>query len=214
MPIRSFCRNCRADRLTAIRRPGCRVCQACACAQASSSTHSPSGMMRPVSSAIGMNSAGDMRRWSDLRPAQQRFGAADPRRGEVDQRLVVQRELAVLERAPQVGLGRQAAAHALGHLRAEELVVGAPRLLGVIHRGVGVAHQRLGGVAVARIERDADAAVGVQLVLGDRERLRELGQDAARHAGGLAGVGDVGEADDELVAAEARRGVLFAQAVA
>ena len=29
---------------------------------------------------------------------------------------------------------------------------------------------------------------------------------------GLAGVGDVGKADDELVAAEARGGVLFAQA--
>ena len=124
----------------------------------------------------------------------------------------MQRELAVLERAPQVGLGGQAAAHALGHLRAEELIVGAAGLLGVIHRGVGVAHQRLGGVAVARVHRDADAAVGVQLVLGDRERLGELGQDAAGHAGGFAGVGDVGEADDELVAAQARRGVLLAQA--
>ena len=125
----------------------------------------------------------------------------------------MQRELAVLERAPQVGLGGQAAAHALGHLRAEELVVGAAGLLRVVHRGVRIAHQRLGGVAVARIDRDADAAVGVQLMLGDLERLRELGQDAAGHARGFAGVGDVREADDELVAAQPRGGVLLAQAV-
>ena len=148
MPIRSFCRNWRAERFTAIRSPGCRACQACACAQASSSTHSPSGMMSPVSSAIGMNSAGDSTRRSGCG---QRSSASAPSMraaGEVDQRLVVQGELAALERAPQVGLGREAAAHALGHLRAEELVVGAPRLLGVVHRRVGVAHQRLGGVAV------------------------------------------------------------------
>ena len=49
--------------------------------------------------------------------------------------------------------------------------------------------------------------------LGDRERLGELREDAAGHARGLAGVGDVREADDELVAAEARRGVLVPQAV-
>ena len=45
--------------------------------------------MSPVSSAIGMNSTGDIRRSSVLRPAQQRLGAADAAGGEVDQRLVV-----------------------------------------------------------------------------------------------------------------------------
>ena len=167
--------------------------------------------MSPVSSAIGNELRRRQHALVRLRPAQQRLGSLDARRGQVDQRLVVQDELAALERAPQLGLRREAMADALGHLGIEELVVGAPGFLGVIHRGVGVAHQRLGRVAVARVEGDADAAVGVQLVLADRERPRELGEDAAGHAGGLGGVGDVREADDEFVAPQARGGVLFAQ---
>ena len=185
MPIRSFCRNWRADRLTAIRNPGMprlpRLRLRARLAQ------HPFAERNDQARVLGDRD--ELRRRHQplvrLRPAQQRFGAADAPRGEVDQRLVVQHELAVLERAPQVGLGREAAAHALGHLRAEELVVGAARLLGVIHRGVGVAHQRLGGVAVGRVERDADAAVGVQLVPGDRERLRELAQGCGRPRGRL-----------------------------
>ncbi len=56
-----------------------------------------------------MNSAGDIGALVRRRPAQQRLGAGRcaPLR-QIDQRLVVQRELAVLERAPQVGLGREA----------------------------------------------------------------------------------------------------------
>ena len=80
----------------------------------------------------------------------------------------------------------------------------------MVHRRVGVSHQRLGRVAVARIERDPDAHIRVKLVTVDRERLGEIGEDARGDALGLRGVGDVGNADDELVAAQARDGVLFA----
>ena len=145
-----------------------------------------------------------------LRPANQRLGADDARRGKVHLRLIVQRELAALEGAPQIGLGCQPAAHALGHLRAEELEVGASSLLGVVHRGVGGAYQRLGSVAVARIEGDPDTGVGVQLVSGDRERLCEVGEDPRRDNRRFGGTGDVGEADDELVTAETSDGVQFA----
>ena len=147
-----------------------------------------------------------------LLPAQQRLGADDAAAGEVDLRLVVQRELAALERAAQVGLGRQAAAHALVHLRAEELVVAAPRFLGVVHRGVGVAHQRLRGVAVVGIERDADAGRHVQLVPSTVNGSASSARMRAATRAGFAAVGDVGQADDELVAAQARHGVVLAQA--
>ena len=53
--------NCLPDRLTLIVRPsqcGYLACQRCICPQASRSTHSPIGMMRPVSSAQAMNSPG------------------------------------------------------------------------------------------------------------------------------------------------------------
>ena len=129
---------------------------------------------------------------------------------EVDERLVVDDELAALERAPQIRFGREPAAHPFGQLRAEELVVRAPGLFRVVHRGVGVAHQRLGRVAVARIECDPDAAVGVQLMSGDRERLREIGEDPCRYGLGFGGAGNVGDADDELVAPQARDGVVLA----
>ena len=46
--------------------------------QASRSTHSPSGTISPISSAIGMNSAGGTMPRFGMAPAQQRLEAADP----------------------------------------------------------------------------------------------------------------------------------------
>ena len=42
-------------------------------------------------------------------PAQQRLEAGDPRRRELDDRLIEDRELLALDRAPQLGLERQTA---------------------------------------------------------------------------------------------------------
>ena len=170
--------------------------------------------MSPVSSAIGMNSAGDTRPCSGC--GQRSSASTPPMRpvGQVDRAAgsAAMNSPRSSARRRSVSM-RQAAAHALGHLRAEELAVVAARLLRVVHRGVGVAHQRLGVSPSRGIQRDADAAVGMQLVPRDRERLGELGQDASGHACRLrAVVGDVGHADDELVAAQARHGVLVAQA--
>ena len=52
----------------------------------------------------------------------------------------------------------------------------------------------------------------MQLVSRNRERLCQLTEDAGRHARCFGGIGDVGKADDELVAAETRGRVLLAQA--
>lgn len=59
------------------------------------------------------------------------------------------------------------------HLGREELVVVPAHLFGVIHRRVGVAHQRLDVLAVMRISADAHAGRDVQLVARDPKRLRE-----------------------------------------
>ena len=52
--------------------------QVAASAQAVRSTHSPSWMISPVSSAIGMNSAGEIRPRIGMVPAQQRLEAGEP----------------------------------------------------------------------------------------------------------------------------------------
>ena len=79
-----------------------------------------------------------------------------------------------------------------------------PVLLRAVHRGVGVAEQRLGRLELAARERDADARGDEHLAVGERDRLR---QTAVRHALGelLRGRPRRGRRAEhgELVAAEA-----------
>jgi hypothetical protein len=81
-------------------------------------------------------------------PAQQRFGAARGAAPQVELRLVDERELLALERAPQLCSDLRARPRALGQLGGEEMVGIASGLLGAIHRRVGGAEQRLGVAAV------------------------------------------------------------------
>ena len=76
--------------------------QVAASAQAVASTHSPSWLIRPVSSATGMNSAGEIMPRSRMAPAQQRLAAGDLVVVEVDQRLIVELEAAIDDRLAQV----------------------------------------------------------------------------------------------------------------
>ena len=91
--------NCRAETLTLIRiggRP--RFCHASAWRQASFSTHSPIGAIRPVSSASGMKRAGGS---SPRLGWFQRISASTPKiapRAQVDLRLIVQHELLARQR--------------------------------------------------------------------------------------------------------------------
>ena len=98
--------NCTAETLTATLSPsGQRV----ASSQARRSTHSPSGTIRPSSSAIGMNSAGETKPRVRMVPAQQRLEAADPVRVEAVDRLVVDLEGLAGEGVAQVALEERAA---------------------------------------------------------------------------------------------------------
>ena len=91
-------------------------------------------------------------------PAQECLEAGDPPLLQLDDRLVVQAQLAALERAVQVVAGAQVADGAVVRLDRVELGASAPGLLGAVHGGVGVAEQRLGRLELAARERDADAA--------------------------------------------------------
>ena len=82
-------------------------------------------------------------------PARQRLEAGDPARGQLEQRLVGDRQLAGGERAAQVALQPHAVRH-LGVQRAvEQRVARLAGGLGLVHRGVGVA-QHVGRASRSR----------------------------------------------------------------
>ena len=94
-------------------------------------------------------------------PAHQRLDGDDPALVEVDERLVVELELVVVERAAQVLLELEALHHAPAHAAVEQLEARAAAVLGAIHGDVGVAHDRLGGVVGAVGDDDADRRVTI-----------------------------------------------------
>ena len=142
--------NWRADRLIAMRRRGSpRSSHSRAWRQPSRSTHSPSSLIRPVSSASGMKSPGMTRPRLGL-PAHQRLHGDDLAALEVHLRLVVQHEILFHHRAAQRRLERHAALHRHVHLRGEVLVGVLAQALAVEHGGVGALHERLRIAAVVR----------------------------------------------------------------
>ena len=131
---------------------------------------------------------------------------------QVDDRLVLEEELAALERAVDVVLEAQPLAQLLLHARLEHDVAPLAGGFRVVHRDVGVAQQLLGVVAGLR-KCDADA--------GRRCRYRRRRAAAARRMTRVIVAAirstsrrlvDALEQDRELVAAEARDGVGGARA--
>ena len=196
---RSPWRNWIGDRLTAI----CSGCgQDAASRQASRSTHSPIGRMRPLSSAIGMNVAGRDHAAGRVMPAHQRL-EADDLAADPGLRLIVEHELAVRNGRAQLLLERAPLAQALVHVGLEEADRAAPFRLGAIERGIGVADERVSVGAVGRIDRDADAHSDAQQRAVDVEIVRDRGQQPLGQRRGAGGLHPVGLDQHELVAAEA-----------
>jgi hypothetical protein len=83
----------------------------------------------------------------------------------------------------------------------EELAAVAAEAFRPVHGEVRLAEQVL-GVDAGRAHRDADAASNADAVAGNGQVAVDGGDDAARHGERRARVGDVGEQDAELVAAE------------
>ena len=90
-----------------------------------------------------------------------------------DDRLEEQSQLAALDRAVQLVLGRMASERTCSHRVVEHLDASAPELLGVVHRGVGVAEQLVRGLVTAFGDRDANAQSDERLGVAHDERLRD-----------------------------------------
>ena len=93
-------------------------------------------------------------------PTQERLDADDRVAGELVDRLVMQDELAPLERGTQIGFELEAPSGFFDEVVVEVVPVRAALPLGAVHRGIGVAQQR-GGIGVFAgfpvDGRDADA---------------------------------------------------------
>ncbi len=154
-----------------------------------------------------------------LAPAQQRLDPDHPRRGEVDDRLVVQLPALLLDRLAQAGDERQLRDRVDARGRGEH-VAADPTLLRLGHRRLGAEEQVLAGARVLGEQRQADARGQVQLGARDRERLAQRVLDPPGHAlrghdGGVVLTHlvalEVGEQEEELVAAHPRHEVGLAR---
>ena len=143
-------------------------------------------------------------------PAQQGLGADQAARADVQQRLVVQAQFTALQRAAQGLLQGAGAAQARLQVGGEEGVAAVVVLLGLVHGGVGVAHQGFAVHAIAREHGDAHRGADVQGVAVDLEGLAQRRADALGHLGGLLAAA-AGQRAGEFIATLARQGVLAAQ---
>ncbi len=94
--------------------------------------------------------------------------------------------------------------------RVVEACAVAARVLGAVHRGVGVAQQLAGVRAVVRVDRDADARCHEELVAVDDERSAHCAEQLLGHDPERFAVADPGQEDGEVVRAHARDRVSFA----
>ena len=140
-------------------------------------------------------------------PADERLGAHDARRPEIDDGLVVELELVAPLGMPQLRGDRQLASR-VALWRLVQAVAVAPAVLGGVHGDVGMLEQRLGRVAIGRKQARADAGRHVQVGAGDRKRLRErrsqLGGDRLGRRARRALIDGTLHEHEELVAALAR----------
>ena len=159
--------------------------------------------IRPASSASGMNLAGEIGPRVGWLPADQRFEARDLLACGVDDRLVVNRELAALDRLAEVVFEDLALGRLAVHRRLVEAMLAAARRLGRIEREVGVADQRVGAGAAGVADGDADRGADRDLVAFDRIGPRDLLDQRPGERLQKADVDRAGKHRLEFVAAEA-----------
>ena len=141
-------------------------------------------------------------------PPDQRLDAGDASAVELDHRLVVQDELAVLDRPLEVGLQLESLQRRLVHGRLEDLVPALAALLGHVHRDVGVAEQLFGIPGLSLLDHgDPEARPDEDLLPLQQERVLEHLHDPIGDVGRLDALAAVLQQDRELVAAQAGRGV-------
>src|SRR5262245_38283094 len=98
-------------------------------------------------------------------PAQQRLEARNPAGLQVQDRLVMDLELAVSDRLAQIELERAARLHSLVHLRLEDMITAAPFALGAVERHIGVAQELVSRRSIGGRHRDTDADADHELMV-------------------------------------------------
>src|ERR1700704_3835093 len=179
--IRSCRSSCRDDTLTLANRgarPRTARCQMPSWRAVRSSMNRPRSTIRPISSAMEMNSDGDIRPilgWSH------RAKASKPATERSSSRMIGWYRMVISSRS--IARGRSVAR---AHRRLDHLDAFAADALGVIHRELGVLENLLVAVRLAVGKRDADRSREEYLALieGDRR--------AQRFAQGLGGGDDAG----------------------
>ena len=144
-------------------------------------------------------------------PADQRLDAGDPLGLELDQRLVLEEQLVALQRQAELAAELHALHELLAHDRLEARHAALARVLGGVHREVGVPeHVVRGDVGTGALQ--AEARRRGDLAPVEDERRLERAAQALGDLPRLVGAREILEQDGELVAAEPRGGVLGAQA--
>ena len=96
------------------------------------------------------------------------------------------------------------------HSGREQLVVVAASLLGPVHGGIGVAHQPIRIAGVLWEHADANACSDVELVASDRAHLPDSPQNSLGNDGRIFSALDSGQYERELIPADPRHGIPFA----
>ena len=135
-------------------------------------------------------------------PADQRFEAGNFLAGGADDRLIMDRQLAALDRLAKVVLEQLAFRRFAVHRWLVEAVLAAAGGLGGVEREVGVADQGVGAGASRVADRDPDRRSDRHLVALDHVGPRDLLDQRARERFEQADVGAAGQHRLEFVAAE------------
>ena len=147
-----------------------------------------------------------------MAPAQQRLHRSHAAGGDVEHGLVVEDELVLPDGMAEAALQGQALEGGGVERGRAELIVVATLLLRPVHAGVGVLDERIRVAPVLRVEADADAGGGQELPVLDEEGRPQRVEDLLRDPRRVHHLGHAGEQQRELVPAQARYGVAFAQA--
>ena len=175
---KSWRRNCSGETFTATVSP----VHGLASMQALRSTHSPSGMISSLRSAIGMKSTGGHVAALRMIPAAQRLDAGHLLAARVHDRLIGDAQAVFGDRRAQVVLELLALAQVGVHVGIVDAGAAAAFVLGAIERDVGAAHD-VGGIAGAALDqRDADAGADQQRVAADRVGRAQHARSAARRS--------------------------------
>ena len=130
-----------------------------------------------------------------------------PAIGGVDDRLVVEVQLAAADRSGQAARQAGLVPGEVQPAQVKDVVSSDPVALCAVHRQIGVAQELLGRIDPLAGERDPDAGAQRHLDVRERERPGELGVEPDRDRVGGRGVGEVLAQDHELVTGQAGQAV-------